>query len=221
MSRSRNRREAKTSVVREIVNFVILAMISVLAGFLLSTYVVKSVNVSGSSMDPTLKHGQNLFVYKLTQPKRFDVIILQSPDETVDDNGNRKVYVKRVIGMPGDTVAYRDDKLYINGEPYNEPYLDSLRSQIGANQKVMADATLEQILQQARLKMPNLPAGNTALENRNGVYVIPEGYYFVLGDNRPHSQDGTEFGLAHKDLIEGVAILRWWPLTDIRIAPFE
>lgn len=221
MSRVRKNREHKTSVVRELLHFLVLAAISILVGFLLSTYVIKSVNVAGNSMDPTLKNGQNLFVYKLTQPKRFDVVILKSPDEAVDENGNRKVYVKRVIGMPGDTVAYRDDVLYINGQAYDEPYLNTLRAKSGAGQKVMADATLEQMMQQARLKMPHLPAGNTALENRNGVYVIPEGYYFVLGDNRPHSQDGTEFGLAHKDLFEGVAVLRWWPLTDIRLAPFE
>ena len=71
-------------------------------------------------MMPTLENGDRMIVnkigYKIGEPDRFDIVVFHAPEE--------KDYIKRVIGLPGDHVEYKDDQLYINGEPIDEPYLD-------------------------------------------------------------------------------------------------
>jgi len=72
--------------------------------------------VDGHSMMPTLHNGDRMIVNKLGKPERFDIIVFHAPEQ--------KDYIKRVIGLPGDTVEYKNDVLYINGVAYEEPYLD-------------------------------------------------------------------------------------------------
>lgn len=99
-------------------------------------------------------------------------------------------YIKRVIGLPKERIKILKGYVYINGEMLNEPYL--------------VDKTIA------------LP-GNTIQE---GVEItIPEGYYFVMGDNRPHSSDSREFGPIPNNLIIGHAILRYWPIGQMGIVP--
>ena len=73
-------------------------------------------------MDPTLADGERVITLKNTEINRFDIITFPAPDEP-DKN-----YIKRVIGLPGDTIAYKDDTLYINGKEVDEPYLDEFKS---------------------------------------------------------------------------------------------
>lgn len=67
-------------------------------------------------MEPTLHDKENMIVTKIGEPQRFDIIVFHAPNNTD--------YIKRVIGLPGDSIEYKDDILYINGEPFDEPYLD-------------------------------------------------------------------------------------------------
>lgn len=184
-------------------------------------YVASSFAISGASMAPTLKEGQQMFMYKLASPNRFDIVIIESPDNSYDENGNIRSYIKRVIGMPGDTVEYRNDILYINGQAYEEPYLDELKQSIDSNQRLTPDFTLESLMTRLKVNYPNLPEENTRLAYRDGIAVIPDGYYLVLGDNRRFSKDSDEFGLVNANKVEGIAVLRYWPLTDLQIAPFN
>ena len=77
------------------------------------------VKVDGHSMDPTLANGEYLLVLKHQSIDRFDIVVATE----TDDNGTTKEIVKRVIGMPGDTIQYENDTLYINGKKTDEPYL--------------------------------------------------------------------------------------------------
>ncbi|SHG24648.1 signal peptidase I [Ornithinibacillus halophilus] len=92
--------------------------IAVILAFLLRTFVFATSIVEGDSMDPTLQHGErvifNKIVYIIGEPSRGDIVIIQRPT---------KNYVKRVIGLPGETVEVRNHILYINGEPYEQRFL--------------------------------------------------------------------------------------------------
>lgn len=148
--------------------------------------------VDGESMMPTLKNGDRMIVnkigYKIGEPDRFDIVVFHAPEG--------KDYIKRVIGLPGDHIEYKDDQLYINGEPIDEPYLDEYKSQITEG-TLTQDFTLEEI-------DPNLE-------------VVPEGYVFVMGDNRRYSKDSRHIGVVSQDEIIGDTSIVFWPLSEMKI----
>lgn len=148
--------------------------------------------VDGESMMPTLEDGDRMIVnkigYKIGSPDRFDIVVFHAPEG--------KDYIKRVIGLPGDHIEYIDDQLYINGEPYEEPYLDQYKAEITEG-NLTGDFRLQDI--------------DPTLE------VIPEGYVFVMGDNRRFSKDSRHIGIVSQDKIIGSTNLIFWPLNDIKI----
>lgn len=145
--------------------------------------------VDGESMMPTLENGDRMIVnkigYEIGEPDRFDIVVFHADEE--------KDFIKRVIGVPGDHVAYEDDQLYINGEPTEEPYLEELRENTEGN--LTEDFTLEDITM--------------------GKSEIPEGYVFVLGDNRRASKDSRYIGLVPIDEIVGSTEIIFWPFEDV------
>lgn len=148
--------------------------------------------VDGESMMPTLENGDRMIVnkigYKIGEPDRFDIVVFHAPEQ--------KDYIKRIIGLPGDTLEYKNDQLYINGEPFDEPYLDKYKAQISEG-TLTEDFTLQDI-------DPTLD-------------VIPEGYVFVMGDNRRFSKDSRHIGIVSQDKIIGNASIRFWPIKNIKI----
>lgn len=159
---------------KDIMKYAIIAILVLL----LIIYVVSLQQVVGPSMHPNYQDGDiltlNKLHYHLKKPKRFDVAVIRYKDS--------KYFIKRVIGLPGEKVLYKDGKLYINDEIVEEKF-----SITGST----ADFSLEML----------------------GYKIIPEGYYFVVGDNRENSLDSRskEVGLiAEKDFIGKVAF-RIWP----------
>lgn len=148
--------------------------------------------VDGDSMMPTLENGDrmivNKFNYKIGEPDRFDIVVFHAPEQ--------KDYIKRVIGVPGDFVEYKDDQLYINGEPIDEPYLDAYKAEISEG-NLTGDFSLKDI-------DPSLD-------------VIPEGYVFVMGDNRRFSKDSRHIGIVDQKEIIGNTNIIFWPLNEIEI----
>ncbi|MBS4207644.1 signal peptidase I [Bacillus sp. FJAT-50079] len=144
--------------------------------------------VDGSSMMPTLHNGDRMIVNKLGKPDRFDIVVFHAPEQ--------KDYIKRVIGLPGDTVEYRNDVLYINGEPFEEPYLDVYKSQITEG------------LLTPDFKLEELPGGHV---------TVPEGQVFVMGDNRRFSKDSRHIGTIDMSAIIGDTKIVYWPVKDIRL----
>ncbi len=148
--------------------------------------------VDGDSMMPTLEDGDRMIVnkigYKIGSPDRFDIVVFHAPEG--------KDYIKRVIGLPGDHVEYIDDQLYINGEAFEEPYLEQYKAEITEG---------------------NL-TGDFKLQDINPDYeVIPEGHVFVMGDNRRFSKDSRHIGVVSLDEVIGNTSMIFWPLSDIKI----
>ena len=167
--------------IREfIIDFVKLIVVIIVILFLM-IYVVSVTQVVGSSMSSTLESGDvlilNKFKYRFMDVERGDIISLEYADT--------KYLIKRVIGMPGDTVSIKDNTLYINGEIYIENYLDE--------GLVYDDFKLSSL----------------------GFNRIPEDMYLVLGDNREDSLDSREIGLISKDEIIGKVSFRIWPLNKL------
>lgn len=228
MSHKKTRYNKTMATIKE---YAVLFLLVIIISVTIQTFIISTFKVNGDSMTPTLESNETMMMYKLGTPNRFDVVVIESPDVVYeyDALGNmkrdlfgnpiRRLYIKRVIGMPGDTLFYKDDTLYINDVPYEEPYLDKQRAQVSG--VYMADSTLEEYMAYARQSIPNLPQENTVLADKQGKKVIPDGYYFVLGDNRLYSKDSQEYGLVKQELIKGTAILRFYPLDRIGIAPFN
>lgn len=112
--------EKKPGILREILGFLVYVAVVTGITFLIITFVGQRTYVSGSSMENTLSHGDNLIVYKITyrfsDPKRYDIIVF--PFRYQED----VYYIKRIIGLPGETVQIRDGEIYIDGEILYESY---------------------------------------------------------------------------------------------------
>ena len=174
-----------SSLLKRLVQLVLL----VVAVLLIRHYVFSPAAVNGSSMEPTLHNNDRLWVTSIKKPQRFDIIAFPSPR-----NGQR--LAKRLIGLPGETVEYRDDTLYINGVSLSEDYLASAKRNVSKNENYTQDFTLE------------------TLEATQSL-TVPEGMYFVLGDNRPRSDDSRYFGFVKQASVEGVLTFRYYPLDKI------
>lgn len=171
--------------------------VKAIAFALMLTFVIKQflftpVLVKGASMMPTLVDHDRVIVNKigptLQSYDRFDIVVIEMNEETN--------YIKRIIGLPGDKIEYKDDQLYINGEKYNEPYLDQYKNELKDTGTLTYDFTLEQNL---------------------GETTVPEGHYFVLGDNRRVSNDSRnpEVGFISEEQIMGTTNIICWPMEHI------
>lgn len=184
------------NILRELFSFAITFIIVFVAIKGIYAYVAEPFAVDGPSMEYSLHDGEKMFMYKLGKPDRFDVVIFPTPLHYVDEKGETKLYVKRVIGVEGDRVAYKDGKLYLNGHPLDEPYLAEMEAEKGG--KVTNDFTLESL---------------------TGEATVPAGKLFVIGDNRQNSMDGRRFGFIDVEDVIGEAVFAWWPISNIRRLP--
>lgn len=179
------------AIAKEVLEFLIYLIIMVAAVIALRHFVVESFRVDGHSMDYTLQHDERLFMWKLAKIERFDVVVIKAPSDP------SKRYIKRVIGVPGDTIEVRDDKLYINGVATDEPYL---AEKVKEYQAANPNGNFTQ---------------NFTLAQVAGASTVPEGKYFVLGDNRQNSLDGRSFGFIDANTVEGEADVSYWPLNRL------
>src|SRR3954452_13023559 len=97
----------------EIWEWIKALFIAIVLAFIVRTFIFTPIVVDGASMEPTLQDQDRMVVTKIGEPKRFDIIVFHASENTD--------YIKRVIGLPGDRIEYKNDTLYINGEPYDEP----------------------------------------------------------------------------------------------------
>ncbi|MCQ6274074.1 signal peptidase I [Bacillus sp. V3B] len=167
-------------------------VIAVLLAAVIRYFLFAPIVVDGLSMMPTL-HDQdrmivNKFSYTIGEPDRFDIIVFHAPEN--------KDYIKRVIGLPGDTIEYRDDTLYVNGTAYEEPYLDEYKKQV-------IDGPLTNSF--------------TLRETPVGSDVVPEGHLFVMGDNRRFSKDSRHIGTVPMEEVLGKTSVIYWPIEDVRL----
>ncbi|MCL1630743.1 signal peptidase I [Sporolactobacillus sp. CPB3-1] len=160
--------------------------LAVLIVIIVRTFILGNYIVDGPSMEPTLDNGDRLIVnkinYRFSEPKRFDVVIFHAT--RTDD------YVKRVIGLPGDTIQYKNDQLYVNGKPVDEPFLK----------------------QEKRAMLTGQLTWDFSLKELTGKERVPEGMLWVMGDNRQNSTDSRVFHFVSEKKVVGKVDLRYWPL---------
>ncbi len=144
-------------------------------------------------MLPTLKDRDqmivNKFIYRVKEPERFDVVVFHASD--------KKDFIKRVIGLPGEHVSVEDNTLFIDQQPVEEPFLKEQKANMKPYQILTEDFTLEQ-----------LPGGYSQ---------IPDGYVLVLGDNRGNSVDSRSIGLISMDQIVGRTSTIYWPIERMQV----
>jgi signal peptidase I len=157
--------------------------------FALFTFILSNNQVSGISMQPTFESGDRLIALRHTQIHRGDIVVLKAPDRA------NTLYIKRVIGMPGDTLASKDDVMYINGKEYAQPFLDDYKAQLPTG---------------------ILYTDNFSLQSRQLGDKVPADSYFVMGDHRNSSRDSRVFGYVKKSAIVGVVKWRYWPINQMR-----
>ena len=170
------------------------------------------VTVDGHSMDPTLSSGQQLFVVKTASIDRFDIVVA---NET--ENGQTKQIVKRVIGMPGDTITYQNDTLYVNGEETSETYLNAYIAAFKQD-KLQSTYSYNSNFQSRAQSSDNFTTSVTTSgqpDSGNFTITVPEGQYLLLGDNRIVSKDSREVGTFSRSAIVGEAKFRFWPISNI------
>ncbi len=191
LNRELENEDRKKRIKEEVLSWVktlavVLVVVVAIRAFIFTNYIVY-----GSSMMPTIQDRERVIInkigYDVGSPKRFDMIVFHAT-ETTD-------YIKRVIGLPGDTIEYKDDTLYVNGEKFEETYLDEIKTQY-RTRPYTDDFTLEWL---------------------TGEKTVPEDHIFVLGDNRRNSIDSRHIGFVPINQIVGKADIAYWPIKDLRL----
>jgi signal peptidase I len=199
-----SRKPFKKSVGRE--NFESLVVAIILALFI-RTFVVQAFKIPSGSMENNLLIGDHLLVNKLVYSpsagpwedlllakkpiKRGHVIIFKFPQDTSKD------FIKRVVGLPGETIEIKDKKVYVNGTPLEEPYAYFSQAPLSHDDPEYAES------------------GQRAGENW-GPKTVPTGELFVMGDNRDNSYDSRFWGFLPEDQVKGRALVVYWSYAASR-----
>ena len=208
----------------------------ILIVFLLRSFLVEPFKIPSGSMIPTLLVGDFILVNKyaygirlpvinkkiidINEPERGDVMVFRYPDDPSVD------YIKRVVGLPGDKVAYRNKRLTINGRevPLNETgdyllkdkiqYLKLYTETLGKTEHAILLDTNEPA---ASPYVKQLPLWENCIYNNDGVVCkIPPGHYFMMGDNRDNSSDSRVWGFVPEANIVGKAFFIWFNFSELR-----
>ena len=165
------------SIMEELWEYIKMIIFVVVVVFIVNNVLLINAKIPSESMEDTIMTGDRIFGNRLAyinkDPQRFDIVIFKYPDDET------QLFIKRVIGLPGETVEIRDGKVYIDGS--ETPLDDSFT--------------------------PDPPQGDW------GPEVVPEGSYFMLGDNRNRSKDSRFWTntFVKKEKILGKAVLRYFP----------
>jgi signal peptidase I len=187
----------KKSMLREYVESIVIAVILAL---FIRTFVVQAFKIPTGSMEENLLVGDHLLVNKFVfaptaSPierallpvgviERGDVVVFKYPEEPDRD------FIKRVIGLPGETLEVRDKKVYVNGSPLDEPYAHYLQTP-GQGAEPFETTSYD-------------------VRDRYGPVTVPPNQYFVMGDNRDNSQDSRYWGFLPREYVKGRALVIYW-----------
>ena len=214
----------------------------ILVVFFLRSFLVEPFKIPSSSMVPTLLVGDFILVNKFTygirlpvinrkvvdvhSPQRGDVMVFRFPEDPSLD------YIKRVVGVPGDRVEYRNKRLTINGQPVPErqidDYLSKERMQFSRRFVETLNGVEHEILidEDAPASVPPghaFPFSGNCNYNSSGLAcTVPPGQYFMMGDNRDNSSDSRVWGFVPDENIVGKAFFIWLNLNELgRFGPFR
>jgi signal peptidase I len=187
----------KKSTLREYFESIVIAVILAL---FIRTFVVQAFKIPTGSMEENLLIGDHLLVNKFVFApaasrierallpmgtiRRGDVIVFKYPEEPERD------FIKRVIGLPGETVELKEKKVYVNGKGLDEPYVHFLQPP-GQNSEFHEITSFD-------------------VRERYGPVTVPPNHYFVMGDNRDNSQDSRYWGFLPREYVKGKALVIYW-----------
>ena len=158
-------------------------------------FLLQPHQVNGKSMFPNFESGDYLLTdkvsYRVGTPQRGDVVVFHAPPAANCPEGTGCDFIKRVIGLPGETVRVNDSTIFVNNQPVDES-------------QYLADTVVTD-------------AGNFTANNRT-ITLGPD-EYFVSGDNRPHSSDSRAWGPISSESIVGRAFVRYWPVSTLGALP--
>jgi signal peptidase I, bacterial type len=182
----------------------------------LRSFIAEPFRIPSSSMMPTLLIGDFILVNKFSygirlpitnrkvipvgEPQRGDVVVFRPPHQPDQD------WIKRVVGLPGDTISFRGDTLYVNGEPLEYRFEGEYVGQ-GRGRDMTGAAMLSEDLDGRRHQV--LEIVGYADPRGQGEWTVPEGHYFVMGDNRDRSDDSRFWGTLPESQLRGKAFLIW------------
>jgi signal peptidase I len=172
------------SIFLDIIETFVIALSVFLVFYLL---LVQPHQVNGQSMVPTFQSGEFVLTdkisYKFGNPQRGEVVVFHAPESANCPEGTGCDFIKRVLAIPGDTVEVKENRIWVNGTPLNEPYIPD--------------------------EFQTLPGKFT----KDRVITLGPDEYFCSGDNRPYSSDSRAWGPVPKSNIVGKAFFRYWPLN--------
>lgn len=201
-SELRYNEDDERTLLEDILGFIKVFVVSAIVILLFVNFVAHPVRVDGRSMYPTLKDGEfgftNVGGVLLNGVKRGDIVVV-----TMEEKGQKTHWVKRVIGMPGDTISCVNDIVFINGKVLDETqYIDPDYRQSCVDQFGYFN------------KVPN--ANNTDVQDFEEV-KLGDDEYFVMGDNRPYSKDSRYVGPVKKSQLFAKKMLVLLPISDIGV----
>lgn len=176
----------KIDFKKEVLDFLKLLVFWFLIFLVITKFFVNPIQVIGNSMHPTLvdqERGFSSVISKHFDIERFDIVVVEAPGNPNDH------WVKRVIGLPNETISYKDEVLYINGNAVEQDFLDE--TYVASETEIYGEFT----------------------ENF-GPITLKEDEYFLMGDNRKHSTDSRRVGAFSKEDITSVGIFVYFPLSE-------
>jgi signal peptidase I len=199
----------RSSGRRLVVEYGLILIVALAIAFLLQAFVVKPYRIPSPSMVPTLDPGDRVLVarfwYRFTSPGRGDIVVFNWPPaayikERGGWTGPHYVFIKRLIGLPGDVLSLRNGAVYVNGVKLNEPYVAKLPDG------------------QPAPTQPGTPIAGSTLRRPWSLeqpYKVPPGSYFMMGDNRTNSDDSRDWGPITMTDVIGKAFFVYWPVTRV------
>ena len=225
-------REAKNVVESEVLEYAKSFFPVILAVFLIRSFLVEPFKIPSGSMMPTLLAGDFILVNKFNyglrtpitnktfiemhHPKRGDVFVFHFPPNPSVD------YIKRVIGLPGDKITYKDKQLTINGQLQDLKFLDNYEYPMPGLNMITAKRVQEQLGEvNHNILIHDIvgeyATGSVGDQFANGVEItVPAGHYFAMGDNRDNSSDGRVWGFVPENNLVGKAFFIWFNLDEFK-----
>lgn len=203
--------DKKTSILKEIMSWIFTLVFAVVFAYLITRFVIVNAVIPSASMETTIMTGDRIIAnrleYDFSKPERYDIAVFKYPDSP------DTLYIKRVIGMPGDKVEIKDNEIYINNS--TEPLEDSF---------VNGDMVTDDAVYNVPAKGDSLEdymdfIENTDLYDSDGDGLFDEDCYFMMGDNRNRSADSRYWDnkFVPESLMQGKAVFRYFPINKMKI----
>ncbi|MFD1456419.1 signal peptidase I [Levilactobacillus lanxiensis] len=187
--------------LKEVMSWIIPVIIGLAIAFAIKSFVFTRVRVDGPSMEPNLQNNEKVFAWKQASVKHLSVIVFDAHGEDPSAKPNTN-YVKRVIGLPGDTVTSKNGYIYVNKKKVDQGFISTSERTAGTGNWTLA----------------SLQKTQKWNDGKKITTVVPKGKYFVLGDHRSVSNDSRYWGFVDKDKVLGVVKVPFWTSSKTRRA---